>query len=105
MEESETPLLNWQPPQSFGGQTYNPSKDKRRLKVQYHRVFSLMSDGVWRSLEDIANLTGFPQASISARLRDMRKTANGRHLVERKRLQQGLFQYRLSLNRLLDIKP
>ena len=54
-----------------------------------------MSDGNWRSLRAIENETGYPQASVSARLRDFRKAKFGGHTVERKRIEGGLFVYRL----------
>jgi hypothetical protein len=40
-------------------------------------------------------VTGFPEASISARLRDFRKEQFGKHVVERRRRSQGQWEYRL----------
>lgn len=84
----------------FDGPAYNKDLDLNRLTDQYHRIFNLMSDGKWRTLQEIAFITGDPQASISAQLRHMRKPRFGAHIVRKQRVQgreaQGLFEYQLS---------
>lgn len=85
----------------FNGPAYVPEHDQARLSVQYHRIFGLMKDAQWRTLSTIANVTGDPQASISAQLRHMRKERFGSHTVEKKRVgtqNHGLFAYRLVVN-------
>jgi len=57
----------------FGGSTYDEDIDRSRLKGQLADVFKLMEDGAWRSLREISLTTGHPEASVSARLRDIRK--------------------------------
>lgn len=57
----------------FGGDTYNPARDRDRLRAQLNRVYALMQDGKWRTLHQIAMITKDPEASVSARLRDLRK--------------------------------
>ena len=79
----------------FDGRTYDPAVDRRRLSGQYWRVFELMRDGHWRTLEAIAATTGDPHASVSARLRDMRKPRNGGHCVLKRRNLLGELEYRL----------
>jgi hypothetical protein len=69
----------FQLPLWFDGSTYDPKRDRIRLGKQAAAVFTLMSDGRWRSLLDIEHETGYPQASISARLRDFRKERFGSH--------------------------
>jgi hypothetical protein len=57
-----------------------------------------MNDGQWRTLAEIEEITEDPQASISARLRDLRKERFGEHEVARRRRgsgQRGLFEYRI----------
>lgn len=56
----------------FSGTTYKPARDKRRLNIQLLRVAKLMSDGQPRTLSEIGRKTGSPEASVSARLRDLR---------------------------------
>ena len=86
----------------FDGVTYDPELDADRLITQHQRVFALMMYGKWRTLQEIENHTGFPQASISATLRDFRKPRYGQHTVDRRRKpdtdpHRGLFEYRLIL--------
>lgn len=87
-----TPFL---PVARFDGETYEPEHDAKRLRSQLERVFYLMRDGEWRSLGRIAELAGGSEASVSARLRDLRKEKFGAHEVDRRRVEGGLFEYRL----------
>lgn len=81
----------------FDGDTYKHERDGERLSGQYECIFNLMRDGRWRSLDDISVATGFRfnHASISARLRDMRKERFGGHTVERSYVNRGYYEYRL----------
>lgn len=75
---------------------YVPERDNDRLDSQLERVKTLMLDGRWRSLEEIATATGDPHdASISARLRDLRKPRFGEYVVDRRYVANGLYQYRV----------
>ena len=82
----------------FDGDTYEPAQDKHRLNCQLRRVFDLMRDGKWRTLDVIAYQVSGSEAAISARLRDFRKPRFGAHTVERRRVKCGLFEYRLLAN-------
>lgn len=82
----------------FNGPEYVPSRDDARLSGQILRVFTLMQDGVWRSLNEISDATHDPPASVSARLRHLRKRRFGGHRVDRKHLGHGLYQYRLTVS-------
>jgi len=85
----------------FGGDTYEPELDESRLKAQLNRVRKLMRDAEWRTLAEISEVTGDPQASVSARLRDHRKEQFGGHTVNRRRRgegRRGLFEYQLILH-------
>jgi hypothetical protein len=57
----------------FDGETYDKAKDGERLTSLMGRVSSLMSDGQWRTLAQIVTACGGTEASVSARLRDLRK--------------------------------
>lgn len=80
---------------TFDGATYQPSKDRKRLNRQYQAVWDAMADGRWYTLQDLHNATGYPEASISARMRDFRKPRNGGHDVEHRRGDAGVWFYRL----------
>jgi hypothetical protein len=79
----------------FAGSDYDKERDYRRLASQFKSIFNLMSDGNWRTLNQIAQSTGYPAASISAQLRHARKEKNGGHTVNKKHLGEGLFSYQL----------
>ena len=83
----------------FDGADYQPQRDNPRLISQYEEIFQLMSDGKWRTLQEIARATQHPEASISAQLRHMKKPRFGGHTVERQYLCNGLYSYRLIVNR------
>lgn len=85
----------------FDGVTYNRALDHARLGKQLGRVARLMGDGRWHTLAEIEGVTRDPQASISARLRDLRKKKFGGHAVNRERLLDGggQFRYRLVLEK------
>lgn len=54
--------------------------------------------GLWWTLRELSEVTGHPEASISARLRDFRKTKYGGHTVLRRRkygIGMGTWEYRL----------
>ena len=82
----------------FDGSTYEKRLDQKRLNSQAHRVFGYMRDGHWDNLRDIALAVGGSESGVSARLRDFRKPRFGGHTVERRRVECGLFEYRLVAN-------
>lgn len=82
----------------FDGETFEPAHDLDRLSKQLGRVKELMSDGQWRTLQEIALATGDPESSVSARLRDCRKEKHGGFIVDRRcrgERVNGLFEYQL----------
>jgi hypothetical protein len=84
------------PETAFDGKTYAPALDQKRLTGQLERVFTAMSDGQWHSLDWLAVQANGTEASVSARLRDLRKFRCGSHFIDRRRIgTSGLFQYRL----------
>lgn len=97
--------MNLQQEFKFDGKTFSPEFDQERLRGQSLRVFGLMRDGQWRTLEEIHFETGDPTASISARLRDYRKEKFGSHIVERRSRgirEHGVFEYRLIVNEVVS---
>ena len=81
----------------FSGATYSPADDDARLTGQLLRVKGLMGDGRWRSVAEIAAITGDPATSVSAQLRFLRRPRFGGYLVERRKREgtRALFEYRL----------
>ncbi len=82
----------------FNGTDYDPEKDQARLSTQIQRLFGQMKDARFRTLAEIAVLTGDPEASISANLRHLRKDRFGNHVVDKQRRggeTAGTWEYRL----------
>jgi hypothetical protein len=71
-------------PLPFDGATYVQERDGERLQSQLERVRRYMADGEWHALHKVvlATLPG-TSASVSARVRDLRKAKHGRHQIER----------------------
>ena len=88
----------------FKGADFDIFLDYKRLKSQIDRVFGLMRDGHWRTLQEIKTAlenrypgSCFPESSLSAQLRNLRKDAGGRHVVnrDRKKGRGGTYKYQL----------
>lgn len=94
---TDTDLFTYNPPApvAFDGVTYDWQQDHERLKSQLWRVFNLISDGKWRTLSEIAEDAGGSEASVSARLRDLKKEQYGAHTVEKEHVRKGLWRYRM----------
>jgi hypothetical protein len=82
----------------FDGDDYNHERDSERLTGQLLRIFEVVKDSKWRTLKEIAMLTGDPEASISAQLRHLRKPRFGSHEVEKQYVDRGLYKYRVLIN-------
>ncbi len=79
------------------GPDYDPDLDHPRIQKQHERIRDFMLDGVWRTLREIEDALGYPQASISAQLRHLRKPKfGGYRMVKRRRHVQGLWEYHVS---------
>ena len=80
----------------FSGDEFDPKFDGKRLAGQILRVFDVVSDGRWRTLDELARETGDPHASVSAQLRNLRKQDFGSHtIIKRHRGDRanGLWEY------------
>lgn len=90
--------------EAFAGETYDAKRDKPALTAQLDHVRShMISRPGWHTLEEIAAAVGLKTgvkpstASVSARLRDLRKTGFGGYMIER-RIREGssrLWEYHL----------
>lgn len=81
-------------PKKFDGETCDDKLDGPRLRHQLERVreYMLAIFPTWKSLSEISvelgrlyPCTRFPEASVSARLRDLRKPKFGGYTVKSKR--------------------
>lgn len=82
----------------FDGDTYEPEHDQERLGTQLERVRGYMLCGRWATLSEISAVCGGSVASVSARLRDLRKERFGSWTVIRRprgERKLGVFEYRV----------
>lgn len=82
------------------GPAYVPAQDVGRLRTQMQTIREVMLSaadcGTWLTLREIAALTHYGEASISAQLRHLRKPQFGRYVLEkRRRGSGGTWEYRL----------
>jgi hypothetical protein len=85
----------WNAGKVFDGPTFDQARDGDRLNAQLGRVLAVLKDHRWHTLGDISSQTHDPQASISARIRDLRKARYGGHEVKRRYVERGLWEYKL----------
>ena len=82
----------------FDGKAYDPALDKERLSKQAGRIYECMLSGQWRTLQEISMITGAPESSVSAQLRNLRKQRFGGKIINKRRRGEpkyGLWEYQL----------
>ncbi len=83
------------------GPTYDEQLDGRRISDQHARIRGYMLTvtrrGGWQTLAEIRAALGYPEASISAQLRHLRKSRFGAYRVEKRRRQPdgGTWEYQV----------
>ncbi len=85
----------------FSGESFDEKLDGERLMTQTSKVFQLMKDGTWRTLNEIAIIVNAPTQSVGSRLRGFRLAKFGAHKVNRRRRgdpKKGVFEYQLVEN-------
>lgn len=79
------------------GETYDAKHDFDRLNRQQRAVYQVMMSGCWLTLRDISDASGAPEASVSARLRDLRNMFD--MTIEKRRKpgfeNSGIWEYRM----------
>ncbi len=99
MQDLQTRMqFDHRPSPHFDGETYSPAYDLTRLTTQIGRVYDALRSGRWMTLSELREETGAPEASISARIRDLRKKRFGGLQVPRRRRgdpKRGVWEYRL----------
>jgi hypothetical protein len=90
---SQPDLFTRQP--AFDGSTFNVAVDGDRLTCQLATVKAYLEQASWVTLAEIREATGVPEASASARIRDLRKVKFGAFTVDRRRRSAGQYEYRL----------
>jgi hypothetical protein len=79
------------------GPLFDWAVDHSRLERQMDKIRDYMLAAGWRSLAEIEQATGYPQASISAQLRHLKKVRFGGFGLDKRRRHQegGTWEYRL----------
>ncbi len=86
----------------FDGETFEPDRDGERLGKELTAVRVYVMDHEWHTLSEISNALGYPEASISARLRDLRKARFGSYVVNREYVSRGLWRYQIPMEVTID---
>jgi hypothetical protein len=68
----------------------------RKGSRQFIAVREEMLDGQWKDLDQLVQIAGGTTASVSARVRDLRKKDFGGYIVETRNLGGGYWQYRIA---------
>ena len=77
------------------GPAYDKEKDGERLEKQQESIRDFMLNSGWKTLAEIESALDFPQASISAQLRHLRKERFGNYQVAKQRRTEGTWEYRV----------
>lgn len=84
-------------PPVFDGATYEPEHDQARLTGHLKAVYEYLASHDWVTIAELAQAVGCSEAGASARIRDLRKPKFGHHQIDRKRVEGGLYMYRVNL--------
>jgi hypothetical protein len=79
-------------PSTFGP-AYSPALDGERIAKQHEVIRDFMLRSGWKTLAEIEQALGYPQASVSAQLRHLRKTRFGSYQVEKRRRSDSQWEY------------
>ena len=83
---------------SHYGPAYDEQRDGARLKHQHEKIREwMLAQNGWKTLIEIHAALEFPEASISAQLRHLRKVQFGSYRVEKRRRSSpgGTWEYRV----------
>lgn len=79
----------------FDGPAYVRELDAERLTRQLDTIRAYMLTVGWVTLAEIHAATGYPESSISAQLRHLRKPRFGSYDVQKRRRSAGTYEYRV----------
>jgi predicted transcriptional regulator len=91
---------------SHYGPTFDKQLDGGRLRHQHEKIRDwMLVQNDWKTLAEIREALGFPESSISAQLRHLRKRQFGGYRVEKRRRNgKGTWEYRvLPPEKLVDV--
>jgi Fic family protein len=77
------------------GPAYDDKLDGERINKQQARIRNFMLNAGWKTLGEIEGVLNYPQASISAQLRHLRKRRFGSFIVDKQR-RGAAWEYKVS---------
>jgi hypothetical protein len=83
---------------SHYGPTFDKQLDGGRLKHQHERIRDwMLAQSAWKTLAEMRAALDYPESSISAQLRHLRKAQFGGYRVEKRRrsIAGGTWEYRV----------
>jgi len=75
------------------GQSYIAEIDGPRITKQRESILGLCLGHLWLTLGEISATLDYPEASISAQLRHLRKAQFGGYIVNKRRRSAGTYEY------------
>ena len=79
--------------------------DGERLEGQFERVWAIMRDGEYHTIQEVAAKTGDPAQSVARQMGHIRSKARGGHVLEREHWGQGLYAFRVNFGATRDQEP
>lgn len=80
------------------GPAYDKQRDGTRLKHQHDKIRDwMLTQNAWKTLAEMHQALDYPESSISAQLRHLRKAQFGGYRVEKRRRSKalGTWEYRV----------
>ena len=85
------------------GPAYEEAKDGKRIKKQHEVIRDFMLENTnWFTLAELHSLLQYPEASISAQLRHLRKEKFGSYKVDKRRRTVGTWEYHIEKPKPVD---
>lgn len=87
-------VMKWTPPEpaDIRGATFDLDRDGQRLTAQQMRVYNVVKSGDYYTLSQLSTITGDPEASVSARIRDLKRFGFD---MRKEYVSRGLWRYRM----------
>jgi hypothetical protein len=80
------------------GPSYDPQHDGARLRHQHEKIRDwMLAQNAWKTLAEMRAALNYPESSISAQLRHLRKAQFGGYRVEKRRrsIAAGTWEYKV----------
>lgn len=78
------------------GPAYDKTRDGPRLRHQHERIRDwMLAQSGWKTLAEIRAALCYPESSVSAQLRHLRKAKYGSYRIEKRRRHGGTWEYRV----------